>query len=83
MSKLIQSNPYRENSSPYKSWAEGFEAGQKSTLTPVSVTGRWWQSRSGKIYFAHAIEYDAIQQAVDKNPDLCRWLSEEEAREFT
>ena len=83
MSKLIQSNPYYYRDSSHRdAWAEGFEAGQKSTLTPVSVKGRWWQARSGKVRFAETDEYGAIQLAVDNNPDLYLWLSDEETREF-
>lgn len=83
MSKLIQRNPYGTYTDRNIAWAEGFEAGQKSTLTPVSVTGRWWQSRSGKVFFAEPYEYEAIQRSVNNSPDLYLWLSEEETREFT
>jgi len=83
MSKLIQKNPYGTHPDRNIAWAEGFEAGQKSTLTPVSVTGRWWQSGDGKIWFVPPEEYKAIQQTSDNNPKLCRWLTEEETREFT
>ena len=80
--KLIQSNPY-VLSQFSNIWAEGFEAGQKSTLTPVSVTGRWWQTtNNGNVFFADPKEYGDIQRAVDSNPDLCCWLTEEETREF-
>ena len=81
--KLITKNPYSDNANPlHSAWAEGFEAGQKSTLTPLSVTGRWWQACNGKLLFAYPEEYDGIQLAVDNYPDLCRWLSNEETREF-
>lgn len=83
MSKLIQNNPYYyTNSLRRDAWAEGFTAGQKSTLTPVSVTGRWWQSRSGKVLFAGTDEYESIQRAINNSPDLYLWLSDEETREF-
>ena len=83
MSKLITANPYSDNANPlHSAWAEGYDAGQKSTLTPASVTGRWWQRNNGNVFFAYADEYKVIQRAVDSNPDLCRWLSDEETREF-
>ena len=85
MSKLIQSNPYYYRDSSYHdAWAEGFEAGQKSTLTPppLSVTGRWWLTEMGNIMFLRPPQYEAFQYAADNSPGGCRWLSEEETREF-
>lgn len=83
MTKLITANPYALATTSYYVWANGFEAGQKSTLTPVSVTGRWWQTtNNGNVFFADPKEYGDIQRAVDSNPDLCRWLTDEETREF-
>jgi len=83
MSKLIQNNPYREDTSSSSIWAMGFYAGQRSMSAPVSVTGRWWQSSNKKFYFGQTEEYENIQRAIDNNPGLCQWMSEEETREFT
>jgi len=82
MLKPIQKNPYREDTSSGSIWAMGFYAGQRSMSATVSVTGRWWQSRSGKVFFAEPYEYEAIQRSVNNSPDLYLWLTEEETREF-
>ena len=82
MAELTKSNPYYHDPIYGPIWEMGFATRQKSPFTPVSVTGRWWQSSNGKIYFAHAIEYDAIQRSAEKSPGLYRWLSDEETREF-
>ena len=84
MSRLIQKNPYAPTTTSHYVWAGGFEAGQKSTLLPkpVSVTGRWWQTGLGKVEFAYAVEYEGIQRAIDSNQGECRWLTDEETREF-
>ena len=82
MSKLIQKNPYSLSSSQHLAWGEGFKMGQKSTFPPISVTGRWWQSRSGKVLFAETGEYESIQRSINNSPDLYLWLTEEETREF-
>ena len=79
--KLIQSNPY-VLSQFSNIWAEGFEAGQKSTLTLVSVTGRWGQSVIGDVWFVRPTGYEAFQHLVDSNQGKYRWLSDEETREF-
>ena len=78
--KLIQSNPY-VLSQFSNIWAEGFEAGQKSTLTPLSVTGRWW-SWEGRVSFVRDDDYKEYQKAIDKHPQEGRWLTDEETREF-
>lgn len=82
MAELIQSNPYRLGSSPYKTWAEGFEVGQKSTLTPVSVTGRWWQAKNKDVFFIYKNQYAFYERITENNSDNSRWLSDEETREF-
>ena len=82
MTKLIQKNPYALGELEHI-WAAGFEAGQKSTLAPVSVTGRWWQSGDGKVWFVPPEEYKSVQRTTDNNPKICRWLTEEKTREFT
>ena len=85
MSKLIQSNPYYYRDSSHRdAWAEGFEAGQKALLmpAPLSITGRWWLTEMGSIMFLKPIQYEEFQYAADNNPCGCRWLSDEETREF-
>ena len=82
MTKLIQKNPYALGELEHI-WAAGFEAGQKSTLAPVSVTGRWWQSGDKIARFAPFEEYKSVQLAMHNNPKTCRWLTNEETREFT
>ena len=81
MTKLIQSNPYALSQFS-NIWAEGFEAGQKSTLTPVSVTGRWWQSKNKEIFFIYKNQYVIYERITENNPDNSRWLTDEETREF-
>ena len=81
MSKLIQSNPYGTYSDRNIAWAAGFEAGQKSTLAPASVTGRWWLSNDNVAYFIYPSQYKYFQRQADNKSD-CRWLTEEETREF-
>ena len=84
MSKLIQKNPYALTTTSYYVWREGFGAGQKSTLLPkpVSVIGRWGQSAIGDVWFVKPTGYEAFQYWVDSNQGACRWLSDEETREF-
>ena len=83
MSKLIQSNPYYYRDSSHRdAWAEGFEAGLKSTLTPVSVTGRWWQAKNKEVFFIYKNQYVIYERITENNPDNSRWLSDEETREF-
>ena len=81
--KLIQSNPYALSQFS-NIWAEGFEAGQKSTLlpAPLSITGRWWLTEMGSIIFLKPIQYEEFQYAADNNPCGCRWLTEETTIEF-
>ena len=79
MAELIESNPYYYlNSSHRNAWAEGFEAGQKSTLlpAPLSVTGRWWQVQNGNIYFINKKDYEPYEQTTNSAIG-CQWLSEE------
>ena len=83
MIKLITANPYSDNESfVHQAWADGYVAGQKSTLTTVSVTGRWGQSSLGNIWFVEPIKYESFQYEVDTNPGSYRWLSDEETRKF-
>ena len=82
MSKLITANPYSANAMQYSAWVDGFEAGQKSTLTPVSVTGRWWQSKNKEIFFIYKNQYVIYERITENNPDNSRWLTDEETREF-
>ena len=82
MSKLIQSNPYALSQFS-QIWAEGFEAGQKSTLepAPLSVTGRWWLGADKEIYFVRPQQYDEFQHNADNYSD-CEWLTDEIAIDF-
>ena len=84
MTKPITKNPYALTTTSYYVWREGFEARQKSTLLPkpVSVIGRWWLSCDGWVSFVRADAYKAFQHELDTNPGACRWLSDEETREF-
>ena len=81
MTKLIQSNPYNLDTSHRYAWDEGFEAGQKSTLTPLSVTGRWWLGADKEIYFVRPQQYDEFQHEADNYPDR-EWLTDEIAIDF-
>ena len=47
----------------------------------ASVTGRWWLAKNKEIYFIYAKQYKIFQQATDNYAE-CRWLTEEETREF-
>ena len=66
-----------------EAYANGFEAGKKSTLAPVSVTGRWWQAKNGEIFFIYPGQYVIYERITENNPNNSRWLSDEETREFT
>ena len=81
MTKLITKNPYALTTTSYYVWDEGFKAGQKSTLAPVSVTGRWW-SWGGRVSFVRNDDYKEYQKVIDKYPQEGLWVSEEETREF-
>jgi len=87
MSKLIPNlgNPYDNYTNQSSAWEEGFEAGKKSirVLLPLSVTGRWWESGDKIPRFAPFEEYKSVQLAMHNNPKTCRWLTNEETREFT
>ena len=84
MAELIQKNPYGTYTDRNIAWAEGFEAGQKSTLlpAPLSVTGRWWQAKNKEVFFIYKNQYVIYERITENNSDNSRWLSEEETREF-
>ena len=82
MTKLIIKNPYPPDTTQYPAWAAGFEAGQKSTLMPVSITGRWWQAKNKEVFFIYKNQYVIYERITENNPDNSRWLSDEETREF-
>ncbi len=81
MSKLTKSNPYYHDPIYGPIWELGFATRQKSTLTPLSVTGRWWQVQNGNIYFINKKDYKPYEQTTNSVIG-CQWITEEETREF-
>ena len=57
-------------------------AQQPQALTPVSVTGRWWQAKNKDVFFIYKNQYAFYERITENNPDNSRWLSDEETREF-
>ena len=76
MTYLIQGNPYSLGTASYAAYIKGFWAGQKSTPSPISVTGRWWQAADEEIYFVRPQQYDHFQRQADNKSD-CRWVTDE------